>query len=171
MSAALPIVLVVDDRPNMLRLLQKVLGRDAQVVVAERGGQAIELLRQMPVAVVVCDLKMPDVDGLEVLRASKQLRPDAEFILMTAHGSVANAVDAMRLGAYDYLMKPFEPESVRAVVLRALNRSAAAPREEPPPEASIDHYLPGLSGPSRTMRELGRLVRKVAASDSTARLL
>ena len=171
MSAALPTVLVVDDRPNMLRLLQKVLGRDAQVVVAERGGQAIEVLRQAPVAVVVCDLKMPDVDGLEVLRASKQLRPDAEFILMTAHGSVATAVDAMRLGAYDYLMKPFDPEAVRAVVLRALNRSAAAPRDEPHAESPSDQYLPGLIGPSRTMRELGRLVRKVAASDSTALVL
>lgn len=171
MSTALPTVLVVDDRPNMLRLLQKVLAHDARVLVAERGSQAIDTLREQSVAVIVCDLRMPDVDGLEVLRASKQLRPEAEFILMTAHGSVATAVDAMRLGAYDYVMKPFEPEAVRAVVLRALNRSAAAPREEPSPDIASEQYLPGLIGPSRVMRELGRLVRKIAASDSTALVL
>ena len=172
MNAPLPTVLVVDDRPNMLRLLQKVLGRDARVVIANRGGQAIEVLRGSPVAVVVCDLKMPDVDGLDVLRASKQLQPEAEFILMTAHGSVATAIDAMRLGAYDYLMKPFEPEAVRTVVLRALNRSAVGQRDQEPIEAvESAPYLPGLVGPSRQMRELGRLVRKVAASDSTALIL
>ncbi|MDB4972529.1 MAG: Fis family transcriptional regulator [Myxococcaceae bacterium] len=119
MNAALPTVLVVDDRPNMLRLLQKVLRNDARVLVAGSGTEAIVTLRNESIAVVVCDLKMPDVDGIEVLRASKQLRPHAEFILMTAHASVATAVDAVRLGAYDYLLKPFEPEAVRTVVLRA----------------------------------------------------
>ena len=172
MNAPLPTVLVVDDRPNMLRLLQKVLGRDARVVIANRGGQAIEVLRASPVALVVCDLKMPDVDGLDVLRACKQLQPEAEFIVMTAHGSVATAIDAMKLGAYDYLTKPFEPEAVRTVVLRALNRSAVAHSEQAQAEMVENaQYLPGLVGPSRQMKDLGRLVRKVAASDSTALIL
>ena len=171
MIAALPTVLVVDDRPNMLRLLQKVLRGDARVVVAGSGAEAIESLRKLSVSVVVCDLKMPDVDGIEVLRASKQLRPEAEFILMTAHASVATAVDAMRLGAYDYLLKPFEPEAVRTVVLRALNRSAATPREEVTAHLDGVATLPGLIGNSRQMRELAALVRKIAASDSTALVL
>lgn len=171
MTAALPTVLVVDDRPNMLRLLQKVLRHDARVLTAGSGAEAVEALRGASVAVVVCDLKMPDIDGIEVLRASKQLRPEAEFILMTAHASVATAVDAMRLGAYDYLLKPFEPEAVRAVVLRALNRSAATPREDLPSVDEDSVMLPGLVGRSRPMRDLAQLVRKVAASDSTTLVL
>ncbi len=169
MDRSLPTVLVVDDRSNMLRLMQKVLRRDARVLIAERGMEAIRILEAEPAAVVLCDLKMPDVDGLEVLRATKQLRPETEFILMTAHGSVSTAVDAMRLGAYDYLIKPFEPEVARAVVLRALNRSAAVTAHEPT-DAKVEmrEVLPGMIGTSRTMHDLGKFVRKVAASDSTA---
>jgi two-component system response regulator HydG len=126
-----------------------------------------------PVAVVLCDLKMPDTDGLEVLRACRQLRPEAEFILMTAYGSVGTAVDAMRLGAYDYLTKPFDPEVARAAVLRALNRSAVAFDAEPSVSsvAAPAEVLPGMIGVSPSMRELGRLVRRIAASDSTALIL
>ena len=173
MSQPLPIVLVVDDRPNMLRLLQKVLKRDARVLAAHGGSEAIHMLQAEPISVVICDLKMPDIDGIEVLKASKELRPDAQFILMTAYGSVATAVDAMRLGAYDYLTKPFEPEAVRAVVLRALNRAATTPNGDPdePLGAESVEALPGLIGRSAIMRDLGGLVRKVAASESTALIL
>lgn len=168
MDRSLPTVLVVDDRSNMLRLMQKVLRRDARVLTAERGLEAIRLLEAERAAVVLCDLKMPDVDGLEVLRATKQLRPETEFILMTAHGSVSTAVDAMRLGAYDYLTKPFEPEAARAVVLRALNRSASVtPHEASGPGLLPVEILPGMIGASRAMQDLGKFVRKVAASDST----
>jgi two-component system response regulator HydG len=172
MERSLPTVLVVDDRSNMLRLMQKVLRRDVRVVTTERGMEAIRLLETERPAVVLCDLKMPDVDGLEVLRATKQLRPGTEFILMTAHGSVSTAVDAMRLGAYDYLTKPFEPETARAVVLRALNRSASVTPDEVAEHVSLAvEVLPGMIGPSRAMQELGKFVRKVAASDSTALIM
>jgi DNA-binding NtrC family response regulator len=173
MQAETPTVLVVDDRTNMLRLIQKVLKQDARVITAERGMEAVRVLEAQPVSVVLCDLKMPDLDGLDVLRSMKQLRPEAEFILMTAYGSVATAVDAMRLGAYDYLTKPFEPEAARAVVLRALSRSAATPRpSEEREEARHElEVLPGLIGASSAMRDLGRLVRKIAASESTALIL
>lgn len=168
MERSLPTVLVVDDRSNMLRLMQKVLRRDARVLTAERGMDAIRLLEAERAAVVLCDLKMPDVDGLEVLKAVKQLRPETEFILMTAHGSVSTAVDAMRMGAYDYLTKPFEPEAARAVVLRALNRSAAVtPHETAEHGPTPLEILPGMIGTSRAMVELGKFVRKVASSDST----
>ena len=172
MDRSLPTVLVVDDRSNMLRLMQKVLRRDARVLTAERGMEAIRLLEAERPSVVLCDLKMPDVDGLEVLRAAKQLRPETEFILMTAHGSVSTAVDAMRLGAYDYLTKPCEPEVARAAVLRALNRSASVtPHEAAAHGPERLEILPGMIGASRSMQELGKFVRKIAASDSTALIM
>jgi two-component system, NtrC family, response regulator HydG len=163
-----PTVLVVDDRPNMLRLLQKVLKRDARVLTAPGGREAVRLLAREPVAVVLADLRMPDMDGLEVLRECKRLRPDAEFILMTAYASVPTAVEALRAGAYDYLTKPFDPETARAVVLRALGRAAtqAAAGGEPGVE-----LLPGIAGRSQSMRDLSTLVGRFALSTATVVLL
>jgi two-component system, NtrC family, response regulator HydG len=166
-SDARPTILVVDDRTNMLRLLRKVLGKDGRLLTAAGGREAIRLLESEPVAVVVADLSMPDVDGLEVLKQCRRLRPHAEFILMTAYATVPTAVQALRLGAYDYLTKPFEPEQVRAVVLRALGLAAPmAPTTEGETE-----LLPGLIGAAPAMRELAKLVRRFAESGATVVLL
>lgn len=162
-------VLVVDDKRNMLRLMAKVLRDDARVVTAAGGAEAIRILEAEPVDVVLCDIRMPDVDGLQVLQASKRLRPRSQFILMTAHASVTSAVDALRLGAYDYLTKPFEPEAARGVVRRALGRSSTEM-----PATSLDtsdEVLPGVIATSTAMRELSAMVRRVAASDATVVLL
>ena len=162
-----PVVLVVDDKRNMVRLMSKVLRGDASVRTAESGADALRLLASEHIDVILCDLQMPDMDGLDVLRAVKRLSPTSEFILMTAFASVGTAVEALRLGAYDYLTKPFEPDAARAVVLRALGRVSLAQPELP----ASDEVLPGLLARSRSMRELGDLVRRVAASDATALVL
>jgi DNA-binding NtrC family response regulator len=120
-----PHVLVVDDRKNMLHLLDKVLRRDAIVHTASSGADAIVALESLSIAVVICDLRMPDMSGLDVLRASKRLRPSAQFVLITAYASVPTAIDALREGAYDYVTKPFEPEALRSIVLRALHGEPA----------------------------------------------
>ena len=160
-------MLVVDDKPNMLRLMAKVLSGDVEVRKAQNGAEALRILASESVDVVVCDLRMPDMDGLGVLRAARQLRPTAEFILMTAYATVGTAVEALRAGAYDYITKPFEPEEMRAVVLRAVGRAATG--------AGLgdgrDELLPGVIGRSRSMQEVADLVRRVAASDATALLL
>jgi DNA-binding NtrC family response regulator len=117
-----PTVLVVDDHSNMLRLMTKILGEDARVITARGGREAIDLLSRERVSVVLADLSMPEVDGLEVFRACKRLQPTTELVLMTAYASVPSAVEALRLGAFEYLTKPFEPELARAAVLRALGR-------------------------------------------------
>lgn len=167
---ARPVVLVVDDRQNMLRLITKVLRREATVLTADGGARAIETLERQPVDVVLSDLKMPDVDGMEVLKACRKLQPNAEFILMTAHASVPTAVEALRLGAYDYVTKPFEPDTLRALVLRALGRAAAS-SEGTSPAGHVREVLPGLIARSAAMIEMAELVKKVAASHSTALLL
>jgi two-component system, NtrC family, response regulator HydG len=159
-----PIVLVVDDKPNMLTLLAKVLRHDARVLTAKGGREAIRLLEEEPVQVVVCDLRMPDVDGLEVLEATRRLRPVAQFVLMTAYATIPNAVDAMRRGAYDYITKPFEPDALRNVVLRALGKALASHASEAEPFEA----LPGVVGRSRAMAALTRLVHRVARTDTTA---
>jgi len=164
MNRRLPRVLVVDDKPNMLRLIRKVLAADAEVALAASGREAVAALRERPFDVVLCDLRMPDMDGLDVLRACRKLRPGAEFVLMTAYASVPTAVEALRLGAYDYLTKPFEPEQVRSVVLRAAGRAVVAVEQG-------EELLPGIIGRSAPMRELAEIVRRIAPSTATALLL
>jgi DNA-binding NtrC family response regulator len=161
-------ILVVDDRPNMLRLIQKVLRKEGRLLTASSGAGAIEVLREEAVDVVLCDLRLGDMDGLEVLRETKRIRPHAETVLMTAYASVDTAVEAMRLGAYDYLTKPFEPADVRVVVLRALARATANRSVAGGDGAEV---LPGLYARSASMRKLAELVKKVAASPATVLLL
>lgn len=162
-----PTVLVVDDKKNMLRLMVKVLKEDARVLSALEGSEAIEILQKERVDVVLCDLRMPDLDGIEVLKACKKLRTQTEFVLMTAYASVGTAVEALRLGAHDYLTKPFEPETARAVVLRALGRA----HPSGVPNTLRGEILPGMIGQSKAMQELAQFVRQVAKSNATALLL
>jgi two-component system response regulator HydG len=166
----LPLVLVVDDKTNMVRLMAKVLRADARVRTANRGAEALRILEREPVDVVLSDLRMPDMDGIEVLKQCKRLRPETEFILMTAYASVPTAIEALRLGAYDYLTKPFEPEAARAVVLRAIGR-AATPLPESSTASPPEEALPGMLARSAAIRELSPLVRRVAESDATVLLL
>ncbi|MBW2417593.1 MAG: sigma-54-dependent Fis family transcriptional regulator [Deltaproteobacteria bacterium] len=169
-DAHLPLVLVVDDKRNMVRLMAKVLGGDARVRTAGSGSEALRIVESEPVEVVLSDLQMPGMDGLELLKKCKERRPGIEFVLMTAYATVPTAVEALRLGAYDYLTKPFEPEEARAVVLRAIGRAAASlpgSGEEP---RSLE-VLPGMVARSASMDELGSLVRRVAESDVTVLLL
>ncbi len=158
-------MLVVDDHSNMLRLMTKVLSGDVRVVTARGGREAIEVLAREPISVVLADLTMPEVDGLDVLRACKRLQPDAQLVLMTAYASVPSAVEALRLGVFEYLTKPFEPELARAAVLRALGRAPSVVGQ------ADDELLPGMVGASTKMREVAALVRKFAPSGATALIL
>ncbi len=164
MTPKLPTLLVVDDKKNMTRLMAKVMKQDAHVLTADDGAAALRLLASQPVDAVLCDLKMPDMDGLDVLRACRRLRPQAEFILMTAYATVGTAVEALKEGAYDYLTKPFDPAAARAAVQRALARGQLA---DPVAQGSRE-VLPGVIARSRPMQELADFVRRVADSDVTA---
>jgi len=162
-----PTILVVDDKQNMRSMLAKVLAQEGRVLQAAGGAQALALLERQTIHVVLCDLKMPDMDGLEVLRQVRQLSPQTEFILMTAYASVATAVDAMRGGAYDYLQKPFDPDLAQAVVRKAAGRFL---KETSRLEADFE-ILPDVLARSAAMVALGALVRKVADSDATVMIL
>lgn len=150
------IILVVDDRPNLRRLLTKVLRGLGEVVCLPGGEEALAWLRDNEPAVVLCDLRMPRVGGLEVLRDCRRLHPGARFVLMTAYASVDNAIEAMRLGAYDYLAKPFEPEDVRMMVRGALRS-----------RGSRTEVLPGLLGASSAMTAMAEQVRLLAPTPGT----
>ncbi len=151
-------ILVVDDEPQMLIAIKETLGRNGySIITAASGMEAMRRLKEKYYQLVITDMRMPEVSGLDLLRKIKNLTPQTPVILLTAYGTVQNAVEAMRDGAFDYLLKPFSSEALEAVVRRALD-SIARKNEK------VSHELitqdPGFS---RTLEQ----ARQAAASTAT----
>jgi DNA-binding NtrC family response regulator len=162
-------VLIVDDEPSM-RLTLSMLLRAEGLLVREVAGvaPAVALLEQEPFDVVITDLRMEGEGGIDVLKTAKRVNPQTEVVILTAFGSIGSAVEAVKLGAFDYLAKPFEPEELVLVVRKALERRALL-RELDQLRATLEAEF-GLTkviakGPA--MRRLFDLVRRVAPSDAT----
>lgn len=154
-----PSVLVVDDKVNLLRLLSRLLADRHDVTSVADGAQALMLLASRRFDVVLTDVKMPGADGFEVLAAARRPAHSTEVIMMTAYGSVPDAVEAMRRGAFDYLQKPFEPDDVVLVVARALEqRRRGAPAGAPagPPAAGAETTDTLARTPYREVLNLAR---------------
>lgn len=116
-------ILIVDDEKNIrLTMAQALQPLGYEVKTAVNGEDALNQLETDDVGLILLDLKMPGLDGLEVLRRVVTLRPDIRIILISAHGTVEHAVEAMRLGAVDFIQKPFVPKELRELVTRVLDR-------------------------------------------------
>ena len=122
-------ILVVDDNVEMHTLLEACLRPlSARIVATDSGREALEFLSDGQFTVVLLDLMLPDIDGLDVLERIREERQETAVIILTAHGSLESAIEALRLGAYDYVEKPFYVEAVRAPVRRALEQRRVARR-------------------------------------------
>jgi DNA-binding NtrC family response regulator len=163
-----PVVLIVDDDSGMRESFRLILEEEYELVEAEDGQGALEAARRSQLDLVLLDVRLPDMDGLAVLERLKALDPDLEVILITAVKNVRSAVTAMKLGAFDYLTKPFEDDEVLAVVHRALERRALqrevtllrselARRDEPE----------GIVGQSPAIQRLLQVITQVARTDVT----
>lgn len=116
-------VLVVDDDPEVLDLMAEFLrGLGIEVRMARDGGEALQVFGAEPLPLVITDLKMPGMDGLELMKAIKEASPQTEILIITAHGDLDSAIQAVRHGAFDYLPKPFHLETVGRRVTQALER-------------------------------------------------
>src|SRR3977135_4120250 len=116
-------LLIVDDELGMRQFLTHLLQREGHTVrVAENGRRALELLLQGPPDLIISDVKMPDMGGIDLLRAARELLPEMEVIMMTAFASVDTAREAFLLGAYDFVQKPFDNELLKEKVTRALQK-------------------------------------------------
>src|SRR6266545_28968 len=171
-------ILVADDEPNLRRVLVAILRREGyEVVQAADGSDAIEALAQ-PIDVIITDLKMPQVDGMEVLRHASAHHPSVPVIMITAFGTVDNAVAAVKAGAFDYIEKPFEQEQIRVIVHKAV-KQAHLSRREARPTLAMDVAVPGsgsgsgarggygLVGDSAEMHAIFSVIAKVADTPST----
>src|SRR5881394_849964 len=118
-----PTVLVVDDEPGIVDSLHTIFERESlRVLTAGSGTAALEILRREPISVLITDLMMPGMSGLDLLKASKSVSPETETILMTAYGTVETAVEAMKEGAYDFVTKPLKRANVTRAVSKALEK-------------------------------------------------
>src|SRR5262245_11740080 len=167
--SATPRILIVDDEPDVVANWARFLGRaDYPCITATDGERALALLDKERPEIVLTDLKMPGVDGMQVLAHARELDPDAVVIMITGHGTVESAVDAMRAGAFDYLLKPLPSNDVlrlaveRAAERRRLIEENRRLREPLAPRGGFDQVV----GKNPAMGAVFDLVRKAARSDA-----
>jgi two-component system response regulator PilR (NtrC family) len=172
----MPNILIVDDELSMRQFLTHLFQHDGHAVrVAENGRAAMALLRAQPADVVISDVKMPDMGGIDLLRAARELRPDLEFIMMTAFANVDTAREAFLLGAFDFIQKPFDNDLLKEIVARALAKISLV-REK---QALLDENealikgqrargkLSNIIGQSAQMQAVYQMIETVAQVQST----
>ena len=162
-------VLVVDDDPAASRLLREVLAKEGfQVETAGSGSEALEKAEAILFDVVLSDIRMPDLDGVEVLRGMKHLSPETVVIMMTAFGSIETAIETIKEGAYDYISKPFKLDDVKLTVRRALDHKRLLRENVHLRQAlKTEHRLENIVGRSAAMLEVYKIVARVSSSAST----
>lgn len=162
-------VLVADDEPNLRRVLHAQLSRDGyDVITVEDGQAALEAVEAHHVDVVISDLRMPRVDGLTLLKSVVENHPDVPVILITAHGTVDTAVEALKLGAFDYITKPFEQSELRNVVGKAARTRELTRHDVSAPPAGPGRYR--IIGQSPPMLDVYQVIDRVADTPSTVLL-
>jgi len=165
-------ILVVDDEVGARESLKMILKGEYQVALAKNAEEALRQVHAQIPDVVLLDLILPDMDGLRVLEKLKQTLPDQIVIMITATKTVKTAVEAMKLGAYDYITKPFDVDELRLIVNRALSTKAL--KEENQRlwmEVDRNFGFDNIVGKSKGMKEIFKLVKQVAETRSTVLIM
>lgn len=162
-------ILVIEDEQSMREVLKILLEEESyDVTTAPDGIKGIEQVRNNLYDLVITDIKMPGADGFEVLRQVKVISPDTLVIMVTAFGTTESAIEAMKIGAYDYVLKPFKIDEIRLIVRKAFEKKRL--REELTllrEKFQTSYRLENIIGKSSKMQELFKLIPKVANSNST----
>jgi DNA-binding NtrC family response regulator len=175
-----PTLLVVDDDPGSSGLLREVFAQEGyDVSVASSGAEALRQAAERPFEIVLSDIQMPDIDGIEVLRRLRSVAPDATVILVTAFGTIEMAIRALNEGAFDYVRKPFKLDEVRRVVERAMERrrardlarAGAAPAASSAEPRRRGRPIAAIIGSHPDMVELFKLVSRVAGTKSSVMII
>jgi two-component system, NtrC family, response regulator PilR len=169
-------LLIVDDELSMRQFLTHLFQRDGHNMrVAENGREAMVVLREQPIDVVISDVKMPDMGGIELLKAAREFRPDLEFIMMTAFANVDAAREAFLLGAFDFIQKPFDNDLLKEIVARALQKISLV-KEKQALKDENDALIKGqrargklgnIIGRSERMQAVYQMIETVAEVQST----
>ncbi len=167
-----PSILIVEDEPKMRRLLELNLGEDGFVTLSAGDAETgLKLLHSAPVDLVITDVKLPGMDGMEFLQAVKRFHAALPVVVMTAFGTVETAVQAMKAGASNYLLKPFSLDEMRLVVRKELDVRQLRDENRSLREALQERYQhPNIVARSKPMQEVLATVERVAATNSTVLL-
>jgi len=162
-------ILIVDDEEILIRSCKRILSDPSYVVdTLMDGWEAMRRVEEVDYDIVILDIMMPKVDGLEVLQHIKERHPDVDVIMMTGLSQVQTAVKAMKLGAFDYLSKPFDPEELQNVVDRALERRRLLQEnQDVHGEVSSKYHFENIVGTSAAMQAVFGLIAKAAPTNST----
>lgn len=166
-------VLIVEDKPSFGEMLKSNLedaGIPARLV--KRGREALQVFKKEKIEIALIDLRLPDIDGIDLLRELKKFDTDAKFIIMTAFGTIERAVEAMKLGASDFLTKPFEVEQLIDLVNRVIEeRKCFYENILLKDEAAKTHGFPEIIGVSSAIKKASELLRQASPTDATVLLL
>jgi two-component system NtrC family response regulator len=162
-------ILVVDDEKNYLLVLKTILEEeDFEILTASSGKEAIEIQQTSDVDLILTDMKMPEMDGIELLEKIKAANPDLPVIMMTAHGTIDKAVEAMQKGAYSYILKPFDNERLIIYVKKAISVYQVVKENRRLRDAVESQYRFGnIIGKSKAMHDVFETIQKVAPSNAT----
>ncbi len=161
-------IMIVDDEENIRKYLSHSLTQDGfEVYTAQYGKEGLNLLLQKQIDLILLDLNLPDINGLEVLREIKKMDVQSIVVIITAYGDISSAVNAIKLGAYDYLTKPFDYNDIKIVINKALQLISLENRIEVL-ERQIDRYQYGeLIARSKKMHDIFELADRIAQTQST----
>jgi DNA-binding NtrC family response regulator len=164
-----PRILVVDDEMIVCESCKRILEEDGyEVETSLSGREAFDKMKESPFDIIITDLKMPEIDGMEVLRTFRKEYPDAIVIMITGFSTVETAVEAMKLGAFDYIPKPFTPDEVSIVVKKAIEKKNLVLENIYLRQELQEKYgFHNIVGKSKSMQEIYRIIAKVAMTDST----
>jgi DNA-binding NtrC family response regulator len=160
--------LVIDDEESICEVIRAIIEAEGiNVATTTSSTKAVELIRQTNYDIIISDLKMPDISGLELYEMSREISPDSVFIIVTAYGTIQSAVDAVKKGIYDYIQKPFTPDEVRIPVRRALDKKTLE-RENIALRSQIEsrYSFSNIIGTNPKMQEVFRIMKHAASSDS-----
>jgi two-component system, NtrC family, response regulator AtoC len=161
-------VLIVDDEESLRISLSALISRNGyHTITADNGRQALEMIRRHNIDVAFVDVRMPEMDGIEVTREVKRERLPVSIIMMSAYGSLDDAREAMDAGAYDYITKPFKSDEVILALTKALQREGSRDESPPAPSSPPDAPRDGIVFQSAAMKQIFSLIEKIARVDST----
>jgi two-component system, NtrC family, response regulator len=166
-------VLVIDDEEKIRTLLTRIIGLEGfEVHEAANGKDAIKKLEQLEIDVALCDVKLPDSNGLELVKEIKQKYPCIEIILLTAYGNIADGVQAIKNGAFDYITKGNDNDRIIPLLHRAIEKTSLAKRvKQLEKRVGYKYSFDKILGASPAIEEAISLAKKVAATDTTVLLL
>ncbi|HPG53760.1 MAG TPA: sigma-54 dependent transcriptional regulator [Smithellaceae bacterium] len=159
-------ILIVDDELNMRLVLTAMLKKEGyEIASAADGSEALSILKSGPIDAVITDLKMPNVDGMELLNHMNDKHPAIPVIIITAHGTVATAVEALKKGALDYITKPFDLDELKNVISKAMKTRTLKENELFLPPEDIERA--GIIGTSKSIKDIFEAIKRVAPTTTT----